>query len=397
MIPTDTQTISLTREKYSAFLSQRVSLPGLDGLRTMVAFEQAEPVKPVRPHLTLQTERDLKSSGIRYVTTNKNKQRKFLDRLNRNIQVTNQKRKALYEARLATYLADSASYPKRLEEYQEAKDKYSLYWFAKKAEMDSMTALYRDAIMMRRMQSGLRQMITASEKGKLYKGNLTKQLRAYCISNQFMLRDLGWEQQLNAIYGNVLFNKKKKIVRAGFAKPGSYEVFDGYGYVTTNSFVRLMRDPAIQEAMSSLVDDNTYLTAEEKEFQKKGISEGLLLADGANVTLASYYTATVGQLGYVNCDRLSSSENVVAMQVDNLQQSAQSVAFIKGVNSSQNIFNGANRFKKDEDLRLLSVYFESGRPYVAYQEVRMTGAQKVALDYKEMKVDDFKKLVFSFI
>lgn len=389
--PADTQRIQLKRDKYSAFLKTRVQMPDVNDIPKLNTTMPAWPDEVERPRLVLQKEQDLKTSGLPHITRNKKLQRQMLERINQNIRANNEKRQLKYEQQLSAYLADSAAWPQKMKAYEKAMAEYDSDYSSRKQELDNLMETYREAVVKQRLHYYLAKVIEASEKGELYNSNLVERVRGFCTTETTLLRDLAWEKELIAT--TVAIAQKRRVIRCGWDR----DYYRFREFAPLDAFNRVIRDPEVMEVMAALIDDNPYLSAKEKQWQKEGLSKGLVVSSISQLPPTSFYSATVGQLGYVNCDRLHSNDKVVAMQVENLNSAAQSVAFIKGINASQHISQGANNFGKDEDVRLLSVYFENGRPQVAYREVKANNSQKVTLEYKPMRTEEFKDLVLSFI
>ncbi len=381
--PADTQKINLQRNKYDSFLTAVFSAPNAEAFSDIKAFTLKQPGMPIRPKLYLDKEKTLKDSGLRYISKNKKIQQKMLARINDNIAKNNARRQLNYEQKLAAYLADSAAYPQKLKEYQATRVEFAEYYMNVKMALDSFRNEYFQWVIKKRTQYYLKTVLAASENGKLYSTNLVQNLKNFCGSGNSIMRDYALERKIDEAYF------KASLVRGAECRKVIF-------YRENLQIAMNTMDPELKGVMTALVDDNPYLSASEKQLQKAAISNGYVASSGMYYAKpVSYYDATIGQLGYVNCDRLREADNVVAMKVS-LNQAAESVAFVKGINASQHIYDGNNKFKKDEELRLLSVYFENGRPQVAIKELKAS-ADKVQLEYKEMKAEEFKQLVLSFI
>lgn len=385
--PKDTRTITLARSKYAAFLNIANNEQTATVVPELKRFTVVEPVVPKRPVLRLDKPKTLAESGLRNITHNKKVQQKMLDRINQNIEKYNIKRKARYEAQMAVYLADSALYPEKQKAYIKQQMQFAEYVIEKRAELDSLVMIYSMGIVKKRMQYCIQAFLAQSAKGLLYNSDLPARIKQFCSSGALTMRNHNYEQKLREAY-SVLVLRNNRLC--------NYEYFitsfEGY-----RAYANLTSQPEIKEILTALVNDNPYLQPAERNLQLAAIEKSSSYPGFVNPVVNSYYAATVGQLGYVNCDRLRSTDNVVALNINNMVEDAQSVAFVKGINASQNIYTGKNSFKKDEELRMLSVYFKDGRPLVAYQDVKAAAGQQVNLVYKEMKMQEFKQLMLSFI
>jgi hypothetical protein len=385
--PKDTRTITLMRDKYSSFLGIPVQEPKTFVVPEYKQFTAVAPVKPARPVLRLDKPKDLKSSGLRNITHNKKIQQKMLDRMNQNIEKANARRLARYNQLMAVYLADSALYPQKEKEYMKAKVEYAEYILEKRAELDSIVKEYSKTVLTKRLQYCIGLFVSQSEKGQLYNTDLPYRIKQFCASGNLMLRDHNYEQKIREAYSVVSFKNRKNC----------YVDYHGYSFNALYAYNWLLSQPEVKELLISLVNDNPYLLPAERKLQLTALENNTYYTSYTNPVINNYYTATIGQLGYVNCDRLRDNDNVVAVKVNSIVSGAQSVAFVKNINASQSLYTGKNNFKNGEELRVLSVYFKDGRPLVAYQDVTAAANKEVSMVYKEMKVEEFKALVLSFI
>lgn len=385
--PQDTRNIPLNRSRYTDWINRYKQATIDYRLPVVKQFTAKPPVKPVRPVLRLDKIRDLKTSGVRHQTANKKQQLVLLDRMNADIEKANARRKAKYEAQLAVYLADSATYPARQEAYRNAYVEYAEYIIATEKELDSIGLLYSKTIIEKRIVPCLNALLDQSEKGTLYNCNLLYKVKQMCASGELYLRDHDFERKLQDTYivlTNTLFGKACRSYHRFY--------FDPY-----SAYAEVAKQPEFKAMLTALVDDNPYLTPAERTLQYAHIKSSVYYAGNTNPVVRSYYAASIGQLGYVNCDRLRDNDDVVPLLVTNIQKGAESVAFVKNLNASQGIYTGLNRFKRGEELRMLSVYFKDGRPQVAYSDLKANKGTEVSMVYKEMKLEEFKALVLSFI
>lgn len=385
--PADTRNIPLSRSRYAGWINLYKQATVDYRLPVIKKFTAKPPVKPARPVLRLAKIMDLKTSGVRHLTANKKEQLLLLDRMNADMEKANARRQAKYEAQLAVYLADSAAYPARLEAYNKARVEFAEYLITTQRELDSIGLVYSKTIIEKRIVYCLNALIDQSEKGTLYNSYLPCKIKQMCASGELYLRDHDFESKLQDAHIILINAMKDKECR-----PYYRFYFDPY-----SGFVEVAKQPAFKAMLTALVDDNPYLTPAERKLQYAYIQNSVYYAGNSNPVVRSYYAASIGQLGYVNCDRLRDNDNVVAVKVNSIVSGAQSVAFVKNINASQSLYTGKNNFKNGEELRVLSVYFKDGRPLVAYQNVTAAANKEVSMEYKEMKVDEFKALVLSFI
>lgn len=385
--PADTNNIPLSRSRYADWINLYKQATVDYRLPVIKNFTAKPPVKPAKPVLRLAKIMDLKTSGVRHLTANKKEQLQLLDRMNADIEKANVRRKAKYEAQLAVYLADSAAYPARLEAYNKARVEFAEYLITTERELDSIGLVYSKTIIEKRIVRCLNALIDQSEKGTLYNSNLLYKVKQMCASGELYLRDHDFERKLDDAHTLLVNTWKDKQCR-----PYYRFYFDPY-----SGFAEVAKQPAFKAMLTALVDDNPYLTPAERKLQYAHIKSSVYYAGNTNPVVRSYYAASIGQLGYVNCDRLRNNDDVVPLVVSNIQKGAESVAFVKDLNASQGIYTGLNKFKRGEELRMLSVYFKDGRPQVAYRDVKANTGQEVSMEYKEMKVEEFKALVLSFI
>jgi len=391
VLPVDTRTIALTSSVYEDFISGRIKLPGVEDIPGVKSFSLKEPEKPQAPCLRLEQEHDLKNSRLAYTVRSKKKRLEMLNEMNNKIEARNDIRKDKYQQQLAEYLNDSATYPERLKAYHKAKADFVVdYGPSSKQKLEKLAQDYEVAVMNARMAHCIKELLNASKNGRLYNSDLVRKAQVYCTGELKLFRDFNFERAWLKAYAN-----------CDLDYPGRKCYFPEYfekGFSSPDKiFSLVLNEPEIKQVLTALIDDNRYILAKEKQLQKDAVNQAYVIRDYDYSPTISYYAATVGQLGYVNCDRLHPNDNVVAMDVQQVSNKAESFAFIQGISASQHLWPGENRFKKNDDLKLLSVYFENGRPFVAHQEVKMNNPKKVDFQYKEMKAEEFKQLVLSFI